>query len=178
MKLSLRTIALTAILTAFAVVSASQLSWAFSPGPVVSAGQILERWDKAFVRHVHPVWLGENFPMATVSHVSQDNPENFFVWDEEVSGWSRLAIDYSAEPLDGIGRVDLSLVNPENEISNHIVCQQEELRCTLRIIWSDDGKGRSGVEFIGVRVSNLEYLLIERSVLQLIAPAVAAEAGE
>lgn len=178
MKLSLRTIALTAILTTFAVVSASQLSWAFSDKPVVSAGHILERWDKAFVRHVHPVWLGENFPQASVRFVSQANPANFFVWDEEVSGWSDLAVDYSSEPLDGIRRIDLSLLNAANQIANHIVCQREELRCTLRIVWSEEGKGRSGVEFIGVRLRKLEYLLIERSVLEQISPELAAEAGE
>jgi hypothetical protein len=177
-KLRLRIILLTAVLAALAVVSASQLSWAFSARPVVSAGHILERWDKAFVRHVHPVWLGENFPKARVRFVSQANPSNFFVWDQEVSGWSELSVDYSGEPLDGAKRVDLSGLEPGNQLTNHIVCQQQELRCTLRIIWSDAGKGRSDVEFLGVRVGKLRYLLIEREVLEQIAPELAAEAGD
>lgn len=178
MTLRLRLVLLTAILAVFAVVSVGQLTWAFSDRPVVSAGHILERWDKAFVRHVHPVWLGENFPGASLSFVSQDNPSNYFVWDEEVSGWSGLTVDYSKAPLDGIGQIELASLDPAHRLTNHIVCQQEALRCNLHIVWSDAGRDTSNIEFVGVRVSDLDYLLVERAVLVEIAPQLAAEAGD
>ena len=174
----LRTILISLILVAFSAVSMLQLQWAFSPNPITSAGHILERWDKAFVRHVHPVWLGENFPQARVSNVSQADQNNYFVWDQEVSGWSGLRVDYSAAPLDAIGQLDLALLNPENQLSNDIVCLADNKRCELRIVWGDAGKGRSGIEFVGVRTGPLEFLLIERSVLASIAPQLLSGLGD